>query len=58
LGLKEISTTNEGDKLFASEAQASESKFSKPRGFERESQRRFYERDMTRERPDLRVIFA
>jgi hypothetical protein len=58
LGLKEISTTNEGDKRFASEAQASKSNFKEPRGFERENTRRFYERGMTPERADLRISFA
>jgi hypothetical protein len=58
VGFKRISTTNEGDKRFASVSQASASKFSKTLVFEEKSANDFYERGMTGDRADLRISFA
>jgi hypothetical protein len=58
VGFKRISTTNEGDKRFASVSQASASKFGKTLVFEEKSANDFYERGMTRDRADLRISFA
>jgi len=58
LGLKEISTTNEGDKHFASLSQARNSEKEEEREIQRQSIVRFYYCTVTRDRADLRISFA